>query len=220
MDRGKGRLDARSLYDRIMTFAPTKYGKSWIFVETNSKSFEGQLQNSLQKRARDWEFKLHDYKENNDIIFRKAFNFTLIIVILGIAVAVITSIILYNTSLSKLEQERDRIGIFQALGVTKEQFQKQYLITGFSYGVISLVISHIVLIIAVMFTSIGKNRPMVMNTKEYINYIVKYQLWLYPWIIHISICIIFFSTAILTYYLPLKKILDNQPIDNIRSLGR
>ena len=40
-----------------------------------------------------------------------------------------------------------------------------------------------------MFTPIGNSRPMLMNTKEYIN----------------------FTT---------KKILDNQPIDNIRSLGR
>ncbi|MDR7857740.1 ABC transporter permease [Tissierella sp.] len=217
---GKGRLDARNLYDRIKTLTPTRYGKTWIFVETNSKSFEAQLQTSLQKRARDWEFKLHDYKETNDIVYRKAFNFTLIIAILGIAVAIINSIILYNTSLSKLEQERDRIGIFQALGVTKEQFQKQYLIMGFSYGLISLLISHIVLIIAVMFTSIGNSRPMLMNISQYIDYVIKGQLWLYPWIIHISICIVFFIAAILTYYLPLKKILDNQPIDNIRSLGR
>ncbi len=217
---GKGRLDARTLYDRIKTLTPTRYGRSWVFIETNSKSFEAQLQTSMQKRARDWEFKLHDYKETNDIIYRKAFNFTLIIAILGIAVAVITSIILYNTSLSKLEQERERIGTFQALGVTKEQFQKQYLIMGFSYGLISLVISHIVLIIATLTTSIGNSRPMLINTRQYIEYIVKDQLWLYPWIVHISICIIFFVAAILTYYLPLKRILDNQPIDNIRSLGR
>jgi ABC-type lipoprotein release transport system permease subunit len=199
---------------------PTKYGKSWIFIETDKDSFKPQSLTNLQNMARERGFKLHEYKEVNDIAFKKAFNSATIPVVLGIAVAIINSIILYNTSLSKLEQERDRIGTLQALGVIKGEFKKQYLIMGFVYGLLSLIIFHILFISTISFTSIGKGSFMSMSIGEYINYIVSKQLWLYPWAIHIIICIIFFVATILTYYLPLRKIIDNQPMDNIRSLGR
>ncbi|MDR7857738.1 ABC transporter permease [Tissierella sp.] len=199
---------------------PAKYGKSWIFIETDNDSFKPQSLISLQDIARERGFKLHEYKEVNDIAFKKAFNSATIPVVLGIAVAIINSIILYNISLSKLEQERDRIGTFQALGVMKGEFKKQYLIVGFVYGLISLIIFHILFALTISFTSIGKVSFMSMNIEKYINYIVSKQLWLYPWGIHIIICIIFFVATILTYYLPLRKIIDNQPMDNIRSLGR
>jgi len=218
--KGKGTMDYSTLQLRIKTWYPTKYGKSWIYVETDKDSFKPQSIISLQKIARERGFKLDEYKENSDFAFKKAFNTAIIIVILGLAVAVITCIILYNTSLSKLEQERERIGIFQALGVTKEQFKKQYIITGFTYGLIALIISHLILILSIIFTSIGNDISTFTNIGEYISYIVNKQLWLYPWAVHVIVCIIFFVTTILTYYLPLRKILDNQPIDNIRSLGR
>lgn len=217
---GKGRMTNSVLQIKVKNLTPTRYGKSWIYIKTNNRKFDSQSLVNLQKRARENGFKLHEYKEINDIVYKKAFNFTLIIAILGISVAVITSIILYNTSLSKLEQERERIGTFQALGVTKEQFEKQYLILGSIYGLISLVISHLILIIAIMLTSIGKSTPSLMNSSQYIKYIIKNQLWLYPWIAHIGISIVFLIVTILTYYLPLRKIIDKQPIDNIRNLGR
>jgi len=218
---GKGRMDSAAFLHRITHLTPTRYGKTWIYVHTtNSKSFDSLLLTSLQKRARDNEFKLHNYKEANDIIYRNAFTFTLITIIIGIAAAVIACTILYYAYLSKLEQERDRIGIFQALGVTKEQFKKQYLMIGFAYGLIALIVAHILFALAIIFTSIGNSRPISMNIGEYISYILDVQLWMYPWVIHIIICIVFFAATVLTYYLPLGKIIDNQPIDNIRNLGR
>ena len=80
--------------------------------------------------------------------------------------ALIALVILYNTTLSKLEQERERIGTLQAIGVTGGQFKKLYLITGVLYGLISIILAHILLSFIVVATTASntstlrkKNRP-------------------------------------------------------------
>lgn len=209
-----------NLSTMIQKKIPTQYGKSWIFVETDNDLFKPQSLTKMQDMAKESGFKLHEYKEGNDFAFKTAFNSATIPLILGIVVALINILILYNTSRSKLEQERDRIGILQALGVAREDFKKQYLILGTAYGLISLIAFHILFIITISFTSMRKTGLISMSMGKYINYIVSKQYWLYPWFIHIIICIIFLAATILSYYLPLRKIIDNQPIENINNVGR
>jgi len=208
---GKGSLSTEDLKNLISSFTPTKYGKTWVYVDIDNKSDNVQIQVEIQRLAIEKESKLSNYIESNNIIFGKAFRIASIIVILGVSVALIALIILYNTSLSKLEQERERIGTLQAMGVTGGQFKKLYLLMGFLYGMISLILAHIFMSSIVLLTTVGDNGTLILNI---IN-----QLWLYPWRIHGIVCLIFFVTTVLTYYLPLGKILKNQPIDNIRSLN-
>ncbi|MDR7857741.1 ABC transporter permease [Tissierella sp.] len=209
-----------SMLDLIQWRMPTMYGKSWVFIETDKSSFKTESLTIMNEMAKEGGFKLHEYKEGNDFALKTALNSATIPLMLGLVVALINIIILYNTSKSKLEQERDRIGILQALGVTKEEFKKLYLILGALYGLISLIVFHMALAFTISFTSIGKSAFISMSLGKYINYILSKAIWLYPWPIHIIICIIFFATTTLTYYLPLRKIIDNQAIENIRSLVR
>lgn len=203
---GKGNISS-SLLEYLMTYmVPTKYGKTLVYIYEDNKADEVELDVNINRIARENEVKLTNYKEENKQIFGKAFNISAIITILGLSVAIITLIILYNTTLSKLEQERERIGTFQALGVTGQQFKRLYLFTGMGYGLLALIISHILLATAVLLTSLNTGRT---NT-----------LWLYPWKVHIAISIITFSIILMTYYLPIRKIIRNQPIDNIRNLSR
>ena len=151
------------------------------------------------------EVKLTNYIEENKKIFGKSLNMTAIVTLLGISVAIITLIILYNTTLSKLEQERERIGILQALGVTEGQFKGLYLLSGIGYGLLALIISHLLLGLAVLITFVsGRPQP----------------LYLYPWKLHIIVSIAIFIIITLTYFMPIRKIIRSQPIDNIRNLGR
>lgn len=203
---GKGSLPAEYIDYLIQAkISPNKYGRTQVYIYGDKNLDEVDFDVGLKRIARENQARLINYKEENKSIFNKAFNMASIIVILGISVAVITLIILYNTTLSKLEQERERIGLFQALGVTRGQFKKLYLFSGITYGILSLLISHIVLGLAVALTYMG-GRPD--------------PLYLYPWKIHISISIVVFIIISLTYYMPIRTIIENQPIDNIRSLGR
>ena len=208
---GKGNLTAENLKYLIQSLAPTKFGKTWVYVDVDKKANEVKVQVELQRLAIEKESRLSNYIEGNNKIFNKGFRVASIIVILGASVALIALIILYNTTLSKLEQERERIGTLQAIGVTSGQFKKLYLITGVLYGIICTILAHISLSLIVVATTISDRGPLLINIKN--------GLWLYPWNIHIIICVIFFIITVLTYYLPLGKILKNQPVENIRSLN-
>lgn len=208
---GKGNLTAENLQYLIQSLTPTKYGKTWVYVDADKKADDVEVQVELQRLAIDKEARLTNYIVGNNKIFNKGFRIASIIIILGVSVALIALIILYNTTLSKLEQERERIGTLQAIGVTSHQFKKLYLITGVLYGIISIILAHILLSFIVVVTTISSNGPLIINIKN--------RLWLYPLNIHVIICITFFIITVLTYYLPLGKILKKQPVENIRSLN-
>lgn len=202
---GIGDMSLEELRGR-QALMPTRYGKTWIYLDSDKKADEVKLVVDLQRITREKGFKLHNYIKSNKRVYGKAFNFAAIIALLGISVAIITLIILYNTSLSNLEQERERIGIFQSIGVTAGQFKRLYFITGLAYGAIAILAAHIILSIILLITTFS--------------YKGSNPLWLYPWKVHIASCIVFFIIAVLTYYLPIRKIVKNQPVNNIRSLSR
>lgn len=208
---GKGNLTAENLKYLIQSLTPTRFGKTWVYVDVDKKADDVQVQVELQRLAIEKESRLSNYIEGNNKIFNKGFRIASIIIILGVSVALIALIILYNTTLSKLEQERERIGTLQAIGVTGGQFKKLYLITGILYGIVSIILAHILLSFIVIATTVRNSGPFIINIKN--------GLWLYPWNIHIIICVIFFIITVLTYYLPLGKILKKQPVENIRSLN-
>lgn len=208
-----GKRDMSLDYLRALraSFAPTKYGKSWAYVDIDPKADQVQLQVDLQRLSLENESSLHNYIESKDIVFGKAFSTASIIVILGLAVSFISLIILYNTSQSRIEQERERIGILQAIGVTDNQFKSLYFISGVLYGLASLILAHIFLALIVFLTTVRTSGPLFIALRN--------QLWLYPWKIHLLVSLLYFILTLLTYYLPLKKILKNQPVNNIRSLS-
>lgn len=203
---GLGRLSVENVRDLVKRAYPTKFGKTWVYVYAGKNIDDVKMNVELKRMAREKSFKLVNYKEGNQKIFNKSFNISAIIAILGAFVGITIMFILYNSAVSELEQERGRIGIFQALGVTGEEFSKVYLFTGLGYGLISLVASHVILAIGVLFMSIGIGRGKI--------------LWLYPWSIHIALSIIVFAVIVMTYYLPIRKILKHQPIYNIEGLSR
>src|SRR5690606_13778099 len=123
---GKGHLTTEDLNYLIASIYPTKFGKTYVYIYVDKNANEIDVDVGLKRVGREYEVKLTNYIEENNKIFGKSLNMTAIITLLGISVALITLIILYNTTLSKLEQERERIGILQALGVTEGQFKGLY----------------------------------------------------------------------------------------------
>ncbi len=196
--QGYGKSNLENL---INSFYPTKFGKTNFYIRTNDEVNDLNIFIDLQRIALNREFTFINYQENINAIFVKSFNFTSIIVVLGLVIAGIALIILYNTTLSKVEQEKDRIGILQSLGVSNKQFNLLYLLTGFLSSLLALTIAHIVLSLIVYFT-------------------MDYSLWLYPWQLHLGVCPVFIIFATLIYYIPIRRIITNQPVYNIRSLIR
>lgn len=202
---GPGRLvyetGRSNLENLISSLYPTRFGKTYFYIKTDSELNDLNIFIDLQRIALDREFTFVNYQENINQVFSKAFNFTSIVAVLGLVIAGIALIILYNTTLSKVEQEKDRIGILQSLGVRSKQFNILYLLTGFLSSILALMIAHFILLFIVYLT-------------------MDYSLWLYPWKLHIGVCIGFILVATLIYYMPIRKIIKNQPVYNIRSLTR
>jgi ABC-type antimicrobial peptide transport system permease subunit len=202
------------------TLFPNKYGRTIWYLKTDSYSVDYVLDARLLTYANEHGYTLYNYKASNAELYHEALNNAVIIGLLGITAAAIACVILYNTTVSKLEQDKNRIGILQALGVTKEQFSNHYLKLGVLTGVISLIITHITLFLVLFLTSIGLTEGLTMSFLDYLTHIFANRLWLYPWYIHIFLCILYLAITVLIYYLPNKKVTALYPVENIRSLGR
>ena len=207
---------------KIMTDTqfPNKYGRTLWYLNTDSKIIDYVLDAKLLSFANNNGYTLYNYKTSNMQLYHEAVNNTIIIALLGLTAASIASVILYNTNISKLEQDKNRIGILQALGVTKEDFTKLYLKIGLLVGLVNILLSHILIFLVLFITSIASVGFLDMDLTSYINYLLTDSLWLYPWSIHIFLCFLYLGLTILIYYLPSRKIISPYPVDNIRSLSR
>lgn len=218
---GLGKLDnIEHLEDMINLIYPYSYGRTVFHIYTNSKQKDVLLDAELLSYANEKGYTIYNYKNSNSELYYEALNNTIIITLLGITAAAIALIILYNTTVSKMEQDRNRIGILQALGVSREEFSHHYLKTGILVGILTLIIAHVILILVLYFTSAGTMGQFSLTFTEYMKDIFAYRLWLYPWPLHITVCIIYFILSVLVNYLPSRSITNKYPVDNIRSLAR
>ncbi|NLY45494.1 MAG: ABC transporter permease [Tissierella sp.] len=202
------------------TFYPNGYGRTIWYLDTDSQGVDRILDAKLLTFANENGYTLFNYKASNAELYHEALNNAIIIGLLGITASAIACVILYNTTVSKLEQDKNRIGILQALGVTKEQFSNHYLKLGIITGIGSMIITHIILFIVLLLTSIGLIEGVNMSFVDYVHDIFVNRLWLYPWFVHVIVCIVYLIITIFIYYLPNKKVTNLYPVENIRSLGR
>ncbi|MGX8796007.1 FtsX-like permease family protein [Fusibacter sp. JL298sf-3] len=192
-------IPADQLEALLNSFAPTRYGRTSINIYM-AKGFDPLKSEAAIKKVADaYGVKIDKHYIDSRIRFNSSLKVVMIVLVLGIAVTLIALLILYNTALSKVENERTRIGTLQSLGVTGGQFKWLYRITGALFGCLSIGI-------AFLFNSL----------LLYGTYGAVTGLWLYPYKLVSIICGVFFAVSVLAYYLPIKRILRNPPIYNIQ----
>lgn len=217
---GMGWLSPSQMKDVVDIFYPTRYGRTLWYVNTNSKAKDPVLDSKLLAYANNNSYTLYNYKESNVQLYQEALNNAIIIALLGLTSAAIAFIILYNTLVSKMEQDKNRIGILQALGVTRKEFSKHFLQVGILNGLLGVVIVNILLMTIMFLTSVVSIDGMTLTFADSVKDIFSYRLWQYPWILHLLVCIIFFVLTVIMHYLPGRKITKQYPVENIRSLNR
>ncbi len=217
---GLQRNTLEQMKDMVDFLYPTRYGRTLWYINTDSTNKDVVLDSKLLGYANNHGYTLYNYKNSNAQLYHEAINNAIIIGLLGLTSAAIACIILYNTMVSKLEQDKNRIGILQSLGVTREQFSRHYLQVGILNGLLAAVIANIILMLVLFLTSLGTAVGLPMSFGDYIKDIFTYRLWLYPWGVHVLVCIIFFVLTVLMHYLPSRNITKQYPVENIRSLGR
>lgn len=219
--QGLGRVDLEQMESRVQTITPYKFGNTLWHINTKSKSKDALLDAQLISYAnRNKGYSLHNYKDSNSQLYESSLNNALIISLLGLTAAAIALIILYNTMVSKIEQDRNRIGILQALGVRKEEFAQNYIKMGIIVGIASLLVIHLLLFSTVFLTSMGDLAEFSPDLPHYIRDIFKYKLIDYPWLLHFLVSLVYLIINTLIYYLPSREIIKKYPVENIRSLAR
>lgn len=199
---------------------PTKFGRTLWYINSDSSTRDVVLESKLLSYANNNGYTLYNYKESNTDLYQEGFNNSMIIGLLGFTSASIALIILYNILVSKLEQDKNRIGILQAIGVTRSKFSNHYLLSGIIHGTLSIVMANLLLMVVMLITTGNKLSGLDITFFDFIRDILNYGLFKYPWMIHLTLCIIFFLLTILVHYLPARRITRQYPVENIRSLGR
>ena len=145
----------------------------------------------------------------NQSAFEKSLRMAVIFTTLGLSMAVIMLMAQYNIGLSKLENERDKIGVLQAIGVTRSSFKKAYGLSGVGFSFLVIGLTN-----ALFFSGVGLAAAVHPG-----NFIAGWGeiLWHFPWKIYgISQCV-FLIFGTLVCYLPCLKIIKHQPIVNINA---
>lgn len=185
-------------FSYLLSQCPTAYGETHINIYTDDRANAVEPAAQIARLGKEYGLTFSNYNEENWNIYYRALNNALILGILGGTSLLIALMILWNIHMSAFEQERKRIGILQALGVTNHKIAATYLKTGIMNAFISLVITQ-VLLFGIIYA--------MQRGVLYLKY--------YPWGAHGAICMIYFLLMILVYCGPIRELRKYAPTENI-----
>lgn len=159
-------------FEFVLTQCPDSFGETYMNVYTNDRANAVEMATQVMKYGKGYGMEFVNYNEENWNLYYKALNTALILGVFGAASVLIALVILWNIHMSSFEQERGRLGVLQALGVTNRKISLRYLGNGVKTGIFSLTVAHICLGVILLFT--GGNF---------------YELAGYPWILHMVVCL-------------------------------
>lgn len=154
---------------------PTMYGETHVNIYTEDGANAVESAASVIQAGRSYGMEFTNYHEENWSLYFSAWNTAVVLGMLGITSLSIALMILWNIHLSAFEQERPRIGVLQALGVTNGGFIREQLFYGIKSGAASLAAAHMVLAAALLLAQ-G----------------TCWELYQYPWALHLLLCAVYF----------------------------
>lgn len=207
----KPKMDRPTLAKYISTQRPTSMGKSHLYVYTKENPDYGAMEITMRKLSSWLDSTYNELYIDKYNRYNHSLRLSMLVILLGFSVSLVTLLILYNNNHSKVEHEREHIGVLQALGVTKRSFKWFYFFIGLCFSFLSLIVAFIVngIILNFAFSDLSIAS---WNFNE--------VLWAFPIKLLGTCSLVFMLLATLVYYLPLKKILRFRPIENINALQK
>ncbi len=145
------------------------------------------------------------YHESSQKLMNDAINNILLVGLLGFTAVLIALLIFSNTVSSDIEQERNKIGILQSLGVSNRQLIKRQLYIGLAVSGIAVIIANVLLWGGIALYALLSDA------------VLGNLLWGYPWWLHFIFCIVLAAIITALYILPMKSIQKYLPIENIKT---
>ncbi|WP_033165855.1 ABC transporter permease [Clostridium sp. KNHs205] len=217
---GLFRIGIEQMTEMVKVLYPSSYGRTLWNITASDKDNQEVLDAALLTFANKYGFTLYNYKESSERMLAEALNNILIIALLGGITSVIALIAFYNTAVSKMEQEKNRIGILQALGVTRHQFTCQYLLQGLVQGVTAAALANAGVLLVLLLVTVGTLKLSIGSFSVLMEALMADKLWLFPWLIHLCINLVFVAVTAILQAIPAIRIARQYPVENIRSLGR
>ena len=198
-------------------YYPTLYGQTLYAVYGNEQANRDVTDLGLLSFCKEQGYTLYNYKDMDREVFAAALNNTVIICMLGLAAALIAGVILYNTEESAVEQDRKRLGVLQSMGVTEFELKRWKWSAGLMNGLIALAVANMFVFIVMLISSIMKTGGMALSFRERMLDVIQYKFSLYPWAVHIILCLAYLFCTMLIHRIPIRAATKNTPIENIRS---
>lgn len=217
---GLFRVSVEQMTEMVKVLYPSRYGRTLWNIKAEDKENQEVLDAALLAFANKYGFTLYNYKESSERVLGEALNNILVISLLGLISSVIALIAFYNTAISRMEQDRNRIGILQSMGVTRGQFAGQYLVQGVMQGIMAVVITNAAIFALLLMVTALTSDISMGGIGQLINQMMAERLWQYPWTAHILISGMFIVIITVLQMIPAMRIAKQYPVDNIRSLGR
>ena len=193
---------------------PAIFGQTLFSVYGDTQASREQTDLGLLSLCKKNGYTFYNNKDMIREVFAAALNKTVIVCLLGLAAALIAGVILYNTEESAVAQDRHRIGLLQALGVTEKELRRWKWKTGLSNGLISLSIANVIVFGVAVIASVTETRGVGMTLAQRILDVVFYQLSNYPWAVHSGLCLIYLLTTMLIYRIPIRAAVKHSPVEN------
>lgn len=200
LDTGSDFAGAEEQFEYTLTQCPTKYGETYLNITTTDKANAVESASKYVQQGKNWGMDFSNYNEENWNLYYRAMNTAMILGIFAGTSVLIAMMILWNIHMSAFEQERRRIGVLQALGVTNREFANGYWKKGIQTGAASLLITHIVLFVVLLIQ--GENI---------------FGLSGYPIVAHILLAIVYFVLVTLVGLGPIRELKKYAPNENIMS---
>ena len=185
-------------FDFILTQCPTSFGETYLNVYTDDKANAVESATKVMKYGKSCDMDFINYNEENWNLYYKALNTALLLGVFGVATVMIALVILWNIHMSAFDQERGRLGVLQALGVTNREIALRYLGKGIKTGVISLLLAHLCLGAVILLTAGGFR-----------------GLSGYPWGLHVLVCLGYFILVTAVGCGPIRELKKYTPNENI-----
>lgn len=198
-------------------YYPTLYGQTLYAIYGNEQANRDVTDLGLLSFCKEKGYTLYNYKDVDREIFAAALNNTVIICMLGLAAALIAGVILYNTEESAVEQDRQRLGVLQSMGVTEFELKRWKWSAGLKNGLIALAVANTFVFIVMLISSIMNTGGMALSLQARMLDVIQYKFSLYPWAAHIILCLAFLLCTMLIHRIPIRMATKNTPIENIRS---
>ncbi len=151
------------------------YGETHVNIYTEDGANAIESAASVIQAGKSYGMEFTNYNEENWSLYFSAWNTAVVLGMLGAVSLAIALMILWNIRLSAFEQERPRIGVLQALGVTNGELIWDQLFCGIRSGIVSLAAAHMVLAAALLLAQ-GTH----------------WELYQYPWTLHGLLCAVYF----------------------------